>query len=571
MPRTGNTRRPSRKRRRSVAAASEPPAPAARGAPANAPGAARLALPHRIALLLIAVGALLICSNLGNRYLWDDEAETALLARSVLVHGIPTAFDGKNLVSQELGLDSDSSFVWRWTPWLPQYLAAGSFALFGEGTLSARLPFALLGLLSLASMYALARRVFHEPWTAVLALAFLVFSVPFLLYVRQCRYYSPAIFGAIWSLYFLFGLIEGRRRAAIGFVAAATVVFHSNYVIFVDSLIALTLCLPWFFPRRAVLLRVAGSFVGATLLNLPWILFFDFLGKAGETERVHSIAECLGKYYFGINQFALPLLALLPFLLALAWRRARRLPLGPASARPFLFLVAFALVFVGLVSLLPWSFFRYLIGLLPVFALLSAFICRSVWSWSPAAGLLATPLLLFTGVLHTASAAVAARYEPLHKQIVAAEQTRRINVVFPLYNYLHEITHDFDGPIERLVLLLRERARQGDRVFISYGDLPLKFYTDYEIKGGLTGEDLASWTMPDWIVLRSFFRFGDRPAMKLDSYRMQDYLRSLPGAAYTDVEAGIVDTYWENIPEPALHRYRTPVAGPHVRVLERLR
>ena len=58
---------------------------------------------------------------------------------------------------------------------------------------------------------------------AVLALAFLTFSIPFLLHVRQCRYYSLAILGSIWCLYFLFGLIDGRRGAMIGFVAAASV------------------------------------------------------------------------------------------------------------------------------------------------------------------------------------------------------------------------------------------------------------------------------------------------------------------------------------------------------------
>jgi len=39
-------------------------------------------------------------------------------------------------------------------------------------------------------------------------------SVPFLLHVRQCRYYSVAIFAAIWILYFFFSLPARRRLAA---------------------------------------------------------------------------------------------------------------------------------------------------------------------------------------------------------------------------------------------------------------------------------------------------------------------------------------------------------------------
>ena len=43
-----------------------------------------------VVCLLILAGLLLL-SNLGNGYLWQDEAETALLARHTLEFGYPTA------------------------------------------------------------------------------------------------------------------------------------------------------------------------------------------------------------------------------------------------------------------------------------------------------------------------------------------------------------------------------------------------------------------------------------------------------------------------------------------------
>jgi hypothetical protein len=49
---------------------------------------------------LLLVGALLIFPNLDDRYLWDDEAETALLAKNVLRFGVPVAWDGVSLISQ---------------------------------------------------------------------------------------------------------------------------------------------------------------------------------------------------------------------------------------------------------------------------------------------------------------------------------------------------------------------------------------------------------------------------------------------------------------------------------------
>ncbi len=56
-----------------------------------------------------------------------------------LVYGIPKAWDGKNLISQEVGREYHADYVWRWTPWIEKYLAAVSFAVFGESTLTARL------------------------------------------------------------------------------------------------------------------------------------------------------------------------------------------------------------------------------------------------------------------------------------------------------------------------------------------------------------------------------------------------------------------------------------------------
>ena len=66
---------------------------------------------------LLLLAALLIFPNLDDRRLWDDEAETALLARNTLRFGVPIAWDGVNLISQECGTDYDSNYLWRQTVW----------------------------------------------------------------------------------------------------------------------------------------------------------------------------------------------------------------------------------------------------------------------------------------------------------------------------------------------------------------------------------------------------------------------------------------------------------------------
>ena len=92
------------------------------------------------ALAVVLVSALLIFFSLDQRILWIDEAETALLGRSILDRGVPTAFDGRNIISQEAGREYGPDYVWRWTPWLDKYLAAAAFAVLGESTFAARFP-----------------------------------------------------------------------------------------------------------------------------------------------------------------------------------------------------------------------------------------------------------------------------------------------------------------------------------------------------------------------------------------------------------------------------------------------
>jgi 4-amino-4-deoxy-L-arabinose transferase-like glycosyltransferase len=241
----------------------------------------------------IVVGALLIFAGLSQRYLWDDEAETALLAERVLQFGVPLAWDGSSLVSQECGQDYDQNYVWRQTPWLPIYVAAASFKLFGVSTFAARLPFALLGLLSVPSMYLLARRVFNDWTTAHLAAASLLFSVPFLLHVRQCRYYSLAIFASICILYFFFSLRERPRLAAAGLALSLTMLLHTSQLLFFGAVAGLVLGFLVARFDRAALPWLAAGLAAASALNFPWLLGSDLGGKSGNLLSLNSAATYL--------------------------------------------------------------------------------------------------------------------------------------------------------------------------------------------------------------------------------------------------------------------------------------
>jgi hypothetical protein len=136
----------------------------------------------------------------------------------------------------------------------------------------------------------------------------------------------------------------------------------------------------------------------------------------------------------------------------------------------------------------------------------------------------------------------------------------------PLAKYVDEITHHVPGPIAGIVSHLRANARSRDRVFMSYGDLPIRFYTGLEVRGGLGCQGFAGWPPADWIIERHF-RIdpngpGSAPGWVEDAERMSGYLRRVPAGDYWGVRIPEVDTVWENIPEPPLHRYRAPTDGP---------
>jgi len=503
---------------------------------------------------LLLLAALLIFPNLDDRYLWDDEAETALLAKNVLRFGVPVAWDGVSLISQECGSDYDSNYLWRQTPWLPIYLTAASFALLDASTLTARLPFALLGLLSVPSIYLLARRVFADRATALIAAGSLLLSVPFLLHVRQCRYYSVAIFAAIWILYFFFSLQRSPRLAAAGLALALSVLLHTSHLLFFGAVAGLALGFLVVVYDRAVLPWLTAALVAPVLVNLPWLLGTDLGGKSRLLLSLNSVLQFIGnvaRYASKIELHAFPVLLFAAALVLLAVAVGARMALSAPETRACLFLVAFAFAHVLVVATVPFVFFRYLLTLLPVLALLQARIITAVGARSR---VLAAILLLLALV-------------PDRADLVRG----RLSVT--LAKYVDEITHHVQGPIEGIVRHLKTTARPGDRVFISYGDLPLRFYTGLEVRGGQGCQSLAGWPVPDWVIVRYFFRFQPAaPAATADAERTLQYLRAnvtLP--RYRRIDLPLADTIWENIPEPDWHVFREPGERPKITLYVKVR
>jgi 4-amino-4-deoxy-L-arabinose transferase-like glycosyltransferase len=471
-----------------------------------------------------ALAAVLLFLQLDEPYLWQDEAQTAVISQTILSEGVPLGTDGRNFFSQELGAEYADGYLWKWHTWLSFYTVAASFALFGPTTFAARLPFALFGVLTVLLAYAAGRSLWKSRDAALAGGGLLALSVPFLVLSRQCRWYTMAAFFALFGLHAYGRVGPDEKRHSIALFVATSLLFHTHYF-YAASLLA-TLLVHSLWLERKKFRRVFLVSAAVTAVNAPWILWFssirygeaysDGLSSLGLSFQIGShLAQDLFVYFLSPLFFAIPLGLLL-------LRRVRGEPLLAVSRATWsnvTLLALFCLISVlALAAVAPGAYFRYLAPMVPPAMLLGGVLLGSLAAVSRVAALLFFALWL---------------------------------ALSPIRGFVYEITHGFDGPIEGIVHFLKQRAQPGDTVAISYGDMPLKFYTQLRVIGGLTGEDLSEAAGAEWIILRRHQFTGVDRQVKA---ALQAHL--VPGE-YLEYRLPFPDTAFENREDPRMHRFRT--------------
>jgi 4-amino-4-deoxy-L-arabinose transferase-like glycosyltransferase len=96
--------------------------------------------------------AFLIFLRLGYYPLWDDEANTAIFAHGVWETGDTSAIFGHNILGYRNGLELNAELKNRLIAPLAYYVAAPFVGLFDNSFFYARLPFAIAGLITIASV-----------------------------------------------------------------------------------------------------------------------------------------------------------------------------------------------------------------------------------------------------------------------------------------------------------------------------------------------------------------------------------------------------------------------------------
>jgi len=488
--------------------------------------------------LLSAVAAWLFLANLGDQRLWQDEAQTVLIAKTVMTDGVPRGYDGKNFFSQERGREYGHNYVYRWHPWFPFYLLAGVFAICGIDDLTARLPFALMGWATVPLCYWFARSLWQSRRAAVLAAVLLATCVPFLVLSRQCRYYSPCALFSLLGLIAYYQLVRRKRWAGIAFVVSATLLFHSLFFYWAVLVTAILIHAAIFHRER---LRAVALWSGVTfLLNLPWLIWLlspPTVGRYPEQMfpwyRPVAVAK---EYLVQIFRYVFsPIFVLLVAVFGIVSKvRAKRFV---AASEDTVRSASLLLLFIGinyaaLCVVTPLHFFRYLAPAIPLLCLLAAKILDASMRLHWSLGIVALAVIFGTGRLP---------------------------------DYFYEITHPFVGPVDGMVLFLNRNGTPDDVVAITYGDMPLKLYTKMRVSGGLTGEDLRPALTADWVIFRH-----DTHCDK-DLEVMAYLATNLPLQRYRKIVLDCRDTPYNNREDPEEHYYRTVTDAPHLIILQKIK
>lgn len=487
---------------------------------------------HRWGLggVLIA-GAVLLLWDLGGPDLWQDEAQSALISQTVLQTGLPLGTDGKNYFSQEFGAEYADGYLWRWHTWLPFYVTAGSFSVFGETTFAARFPGALFGWISIWLTYQAALELWKDRRTALCAAGVLTLGVAFLLLSRQCRYYSALMCFTLMSLIGYWRVMRSERGGHWLLISGMTCLFHTHYVY--TGICGAAFIIDCLLSHRRRWKALAVSALAVVVLALPWVFWFLQM-KYGDRygERTFNLLQS----WEDLDKFARLIAAdMVPFLLwpipAVLWYLRKKLGIVSSRQTPphaeILLGILIVLHVLMLAPIIPWAYTRYLAPIIPLTAML-------IGRWLSEASRIHKSIAIWIGSVLLLS--------------------------WPCADFVREQLQPVTAPGRVIRDYLAQHAKPGELIVTSYGDLPMKFYLPQRVMGGLTGEDLSNIEPPPWIIPRRYrFKSVDK---QLLSWIYQ--------GNYQAIELPAPDTPFEFREEPQSHLFMTDWSERKVTIFRRI-
>lgn len=516
------------------------------------------------ACCLAAVASLLVFPNLGKQALWQDEGQTAVVAQNVLRTGLPSASDGKNLVSIFSDHRDVRSGISIWQPFAPVYAAAASMAIAGQNAAAARFPFALAFVLLVASSYRIIFRWSHDRQAALTTAILMAGSVVLLLHARQCRYYLLApLLNLLIVHSYLLCRVTPRWPVTIALIVWSTLlinVFFPGAIVLASGLVIDCLFRnPGKRTWRHLLLAAAV----VAVVNLPVAVFLRVWSRPFGVQPGYSsfaaFSLYLLRYLLTINLYFFPILLLVPASIVAV--RQARMPVLRDNGLLVVFWIVCLTQLIGFSLISDYPFTRYLVGAAPFLFYLGAVSVQRIASGrSLLLGLLLI-VLIFTnwgGVLFAlparglfkdvrwTTAGIDGQF--LRPGMVGISYARgeiatilREGFGSPLLSYVKSIIHTPRGPVDVILEVLRKEAKPSDVVKISYEDLPLMFHTELNVVSASTIGPAA----PDWIIERYLSHMRADP----------DFVNETMKFAYEEETLPIPDVQWNNQPDPIYHFY----------------
>jgi hypothetical protein len=441
-------------------------------------------------------------------------------------------------------------------------------------------------------LYHSVRRHFRDEALAVLSSSMLLLCVPFLLHARQCKYFPFAALFTVAALdAYLLLRNTNSQLASPYFVLAGFCLFQSNFGAFFPAFAGLGLHFLLHRPTRQQARRMIPAVAMLALLLVPWAIYLQTWARGRFFFDIYRFASHLAHYVVYITGWVLPwpLVLLFGFLyLRGAWKRIEA---GSAAHRNrqsqpgtvklsglaaetneyqgqlldlYVGIVLVTVVFLAATFI--WMYFSYIVQLVPLLMVILAFTVLRILRRCRGLGYAVILLLVETNVLHVIPYVLplsrSFKWASLAPRQYLAETDALVlaagGLRFDLMNYAYELSHDYDGPDEGIVLFLREYAAPSDTVLANYGELPIAFYTGLDVAGGLAAYRLGEVNNPEWVI--------DREG---GPYREEMALVTAQGG-YEAIAIPYPDILWGNRPAPEYHKFATVHGVPEVVIHRRL-
>ncbi|MDE2510885.1 MAG: hypothetical protein KGL74_07170 [Elusimicrobia bacterium] len=543
---------------------------------------------------LIALGAVLLLWSLGRPALWQDEAETALRAETILETGLPRmALRGVVATAQPSMVKSEGNAagVWTWDTWLPAYLTAASFAVLGATPFAARLPFALAGILTLALWWRVCadgekdELADRRAWAPEAGLALLALSPAFLLFCRQSRYYALVALGTPLVFWSWRRLLEKKPYGVLAVALTLNLLLHASFAFFATACLALALdaalrldeCprAPRFWAAAALTAALAapaawyfrvwdrpGNHLYGWLESLEFLKTFllwsaaflvpSALVGAAFTRRWIALAAgfVLLCGLVGEGPWSLTCAVAL-WLGILAAAGAEPAPYGVMNLRRMcLLLIAATLGLLAFGAAEPYG--RYLAGILPAVAYLVARALSSLGRGRPAAiaGLCVLAVssnLFFLAPLKAAQALSAPDEPSASVSGMMRQRLRDLPLRSDLARFGGEILAGREGYVESVAAAMK--AGGGSTFFSDADELSLMFATPLRPMY----PDEFKTAEPDWILPSPWLSLSPELAARVRELALS--------GRYEAVLVAAPRLLWQNNPDP-LFRDFAPGRGP---------